>query len=878
MSMSNIKNIILSLLLVMALVITMVPMNVFSSETKEESDASCNEDTICNACPYERSVIEEISIDKTLMSEGETATITLKVIEGYTAEWIHFYKPITNNTKIVYLYLASDNVYTGTFSVDDQTESGIWKVKYITLKNTEDEYAYLFNSNNYTDTYYDKEDLSSLNFEVTGTSADVIAPVIENYSVDKAIVSAGEKVTVSVQVTDDHLPSSFYFCYKNPSNEHEIITMEKADDTGLYHGTFSIDADSESGLWRPYYFIVSDTNGNSTILYNSKVYSYDNNKVDLSSLNFEVVTITEDESEDEESFIVKFTDGYGNTLSTQRVNKGEAVVEPETPTNELYLFNGWDTDFTNITCNTTINATWVLNPSVVYDKEAHIGKTFSIEVYSTSSQTYTITCNDDVNFRSSLVSSGMTFTDQLYYFKKYEIEVDKPGSYLFYLKGSRSSNTLSYKVRVNEHEWESNYTVDKEATCAETGIKSIHCHGCDEKKESTIIPTTDEHSWGNWIIDKSPTCTTTGTKHRTCKVCGKIENAEVPANGHTWESTFTVDKKPTCNEKGSKSIHCKVCSAKKDITEIQKDLTVHGSTSGYSVPAAMNYEGVIHEECNICGMVLKHEVISPIKSVTLSDTIYTYDGNIKKPSVEVTDANGKVIDSKYYTVTYSSGRKKVGTYTVTVIFDDSKYNDESPKYRDTVTRNFSIVKDLAAPSKVSVKLYGYDDVQVNWSKVSGASGYYVYYKKSTESSWSEPKYTTSTSYKIANLEDGTKYSFRVYPCIKDDSGKIHRDSSYRTSSSIYALKKVAGVKVTKSGTKVKVSWKNIYGETGYQISKSTKKSGTNIVATYKTTSGKSKTISTTKGKTYYYKVRAYKVVNGKKIYGPWSTAVKFVRK
>ena len=83
--------------------------------------------------------------------------------------------------------------------------------------------------------------------------------------------------------------------------------------------------------------------------------------------------------------------------------------------------------------------------------------------------------------------------------------------------------------------------------------------------------------------------------------------------------------------------------------------------------------------------------------------------------------------------------------------------------------------------------------------------------------------------------------------------------------------------MAKSSSKVKVSWTNISGETGYQISKSTKKSGTSIVETYKTTSGKSKTISATKGKTYYYKVRAYKVVDGKKIYGPWSSVIKYKR-
>ena len=51
---------------------------------------------------------------------------------------------------------------------------------------------------------------------------------------------------------------------------------------------------------------------------------------------------------------------------------------------------------------------------------------------------------------------------------------------------------------------------------------------------------------------------------------------------------------------------------------------------------------------------------------------------------------------------------------------------------------------------------------------------------------------------------------------------------------------------------------------------STSKTGTNIVSTYSTTTGKTKTITTKKGKTYYYKIRAYKVVDGKKIYAPWS--------
>ena len=90
------------------------------------------------------------------------------------------------------------------------------------------------------------------------------------------------------------------------------------------------------------------------------------------------------------------------------------------------------------------------------------------------------------------------------------------------------------------------------------------------------------------------------------------------------------------------------------------------------------------------------------------------------------------------------------------------------------------------------------------------------------------------------------------------------------------LKKVSTPVISKSSAKkVKVKWTNIAGESGYQISKSTSKKGTSIVATYSTTSGNNKVISAKKGKTYYYKVRAYKKVGATKIYGPWSSVKKY---
>lgn len=60
--------------------------------------------------------------------------------------------------------------------------------------------------------------------------------------------------------------------------------------------------------------------------------------------------------------------------------------------------------------------------------------------------------------------------------------------------------------------------------------------------------------------------------------------------------------------------------------------------------------------------------ICAAKSISLSGTSYTYDGKVKKPTVTVKDSSGKTIAASSYNVTYGSGRKKVGKYTVKVTF------------------------------------------------------------------------------------------------------------------------------------------------------------------------------------------------------------------
>ena len=76
-----------------------------------------------------------------------------------------------------------------------------------------------------------------------------------------------------------------------------------------------------------------------------------------------------------------------------------------------------------------------------------------------------------------------------------------------------------------------------------------------------------------------------------------------------------------------------------------------------------------YEICAYCKKKFDKATIAKIKTVKLSYTNTKYNGKVKKPEVIVEDSDGfRLCEGYDYTVKYSSGRKEVGTYNVTVTF------------------------------------------------------------------------------------------------------------------------------------------------------------------------------------------------------------------
>ena len=100
--------------------------------------------------------------------------------------------------------------------------------------------------------------------------------------------------------------------------------------------------------------------------------------------------------------------------------------------------------------------------------------------------------------------------------------------------------------------------------------------------------------------------------------------------------------------------------------------------------ASTSKDGKIIDKCSRCGDVKVAQIISHPTNVVLNNSNFVYDGKVKTPTVTVTSADGKTVDSANYDISYANGRKDAGTYDVKVTFKGN--------YTGSLTTKFTIAK------------------------------------------------------------------------------------------------------------------------------------------------------------------------------------------
>ena len=181
------------------------------------------------------------------------------------------------------------------------------------------------------------------------------------------------------------------------------------------------------------------------------------------------------------------------------------------------------------------------------------------------------------------------------------------------------------------------------------------------------------------------------------------------------------------------------------------------------------------------------------------------------------------------------------------------------------------------PADLQTKAINYKTVQISWSSVDNADGYMVY-RRTADSGWKKiASRVTDISYKDQKAVTGTTYYYTV---------KAYSYAWGEMTVSSYDKDGVAGkarlgkVKIatanSESYSTIRVTWNKVSGANGYKVYRSTSKDG-KYAAIGSTAKNSAVTFFDKKavtGKTYYYKVRAYRNVSGKKVYGSYSATEK----
>lgn len=164
-------------------------------------------------------------------------------------------------------------------------------------------------------------------------------------------------------------------------------------------------------------------------------------------------------------------------------------------------------------------------------------------------------------------------------------------------------------------------------------------------------------------------------------------------------------------------------------------------------------------------------------------------------------------------------------------------------------------------------------INLSWERQSGVNGYVIYRYDTKKKKFIKIATNTKeirTTYQDKKRDKATTYQYKVRAFVIQNNKKIY--GAYSDILTTTTKPEKPKVKIQAFHKSAKLTWDKVKGATGYEVAMSTKKTKgyTTIknITKGKTTSYTKKKLS--KNKTYYFKVRAYKMVKGVKVYSSYS--------
>lgn len=325
-------------------------------------------------------------------------------------------------------------------------------------------------------------------------------------------------------------------------------------------------------------------------------------------------------------------------------------------------------------------------------------------------------------------------------------------------------------------------------------------------------------------------------------------------------------------------------------------VTYDGQRSTFNVTVQAVYDVIFRD---FAGTIFKTESViegrdaTPPKNPTRAGhTFLGWDGDYTNVKTNLTINAQYKINS--YSVTYKDGGTVLYTekynsdavvtrpaipdkpgHTFVDWYEDSQFITKY-QFFNTLTDDISVygkfTKNPLPPQNVKATTTGYDEVNVTWDQVSDVDGYEIQRAEDPKGPFNYSYIVDAThkSYDIRFLEPGKTYYFQVRS-YRNGEEQSYYSSLTPVVSAVPNLAKVPSIKalLIRYVEKVKLSWDPVEDADGYQVF-----FASDLKGWYHTADGKTTTETTFMNGYdpyighYYYKIRAYRVINGKPFYGP----------
>ena len=311
------------------------------------------------------------------------------------------------------------------------------------------------------------------------------------------------------------------------------------------------------------------------------------------------------------------------------------------------------------------------------------------------------------------------------------------------------------------------------------------------------------------------------------------------------------------------------CSSNTDIVTVDENGTITGVAAGEADVIAISVDGGYTAICHVTvtePLALTKLTLSKttlqLKSGETAILTYTCEPQISEEEMKLAkwaSNNEEVATVKDGTVTaVGEGNTKI-TVTLGGLTVSCQVKVTNP-----VETKFSITEITAT---------AYNKLKISWSSYEEADGYAIYLMND-DGSYSILKYITDKtilSY-VNTVTCGVTYTYKVSPYRLDGKKKVFlTESEPMSAKALPAAPSLQSVNMA-AYNKIRITWSKVNGCAGYVIYRSEAENGKYSVLKTVTQASATNYVNVVKtSTTYYYKIRAFVTVNGKKVYGDYSS-------